>query len=99
MRTRLSCTTGKLVSAYTESPSRALLVLIACFSDTGTLVPAGTTSGFATGVAVVIVAGCGGVVLWATVQMLASNTVVRTRMEYPLHCHRSGAKDLCIGFV
>src|ERR1035441_5775903 len=31
----------KAVSAYTGSPFRAVFVEIACFSDTGTLVPAG----------------------------------------------------------
>jgi hypothetical protein len=41
-------TNGKAVSAYTGSPSLAVFVEIACFSDSGTLVPAGMVStGFA----------------------------------------------------
>src|SRR5204862_1993571 len=39
--TRSFITTGKVVCAYTGSPSRAFLVESACFSTRGTLVPAG----------------------------------------------------------
>jgi hypothetical protein len=37
-------TKGKGVSAYTGSPSLTVFVEIACFSDSGTLVPAGMVS-------------------------------------------------------
>jgi hypothetical protein len=37
-------TNGKAVSAYTGSPSLAVFVDIACFRDSGTLVPAGMVS-------------------------------------------------------
>src|SRR5581483_3721439 len=40
---RPSCTTGKVVSQYTASPSFALLVEMACFSESGTFVPEGIT--------------------------------------------------------
>src|SRR2546428_13436105 len=39
--TRSFITTGKVVCAYTGSPSRAFLVESACFSTRGTFVPAG----------------------------------------------------------
>src|SRR5271157_5474217 len=42
--TRSLTTNGKAVSAYTGSPSLAVFVEIACFSDSGTLVPAGMVS-------------------------------------------------------
>src|ERR1019366_3277021 len=42
--TRSLTTNGNAVSAYTGSPSLAVLVEIACFSDSGTLVPAGMIS-------------------------------------------------------
>src|SRR5438477_11737046 len=41
---RSSIATGKAVSAYTASPSLAVLVEIACFSRNGTFVPAGIST-------------------------------------------------------
>src|ERR1019366_7412546 len=42
--TRSLTTYGKAVSAYTGSPSLAVFVEIACFSDSGILAPAGMVS-------------------------------------------------------
>src|SRR5215472_3483277 len=96
MRMRSFRTNGNAVSAYTASPSRALFVEIACFSNSGTFVPAGITAVLAAwddsacctdagGFVAVIESAAGFDVCapWPRATPGISNTLLRNRIRTP----------------
>src|SRR5438874_1457855 len=54
---------------------------MACFSEIGTLVPAGTINGFTTGVWVLRVAACGEALVWDAAETASMNTANSVRIE------------------
>src|SRR5690348_12704129 len=82
----LSRITGKVVSAYTGSPSFAVFVEIACFNESATFVPAGIT--VVAGSALLVAAAVGAALFAGCAAFCAAAHDPRTIAPTPIIAHR-----------